>query len=984
MEIVSSTNPPDGDGKYILGTVVEFRPNYTYTVFDVSDGTNALVASNGVYSVTVGTSDINITATINHEYNVNLAEAPYDFTALNNDVLSGTTERTVTIANGANITLSNATINGGIVCEGSATIILEGSNNVKGYSSISKNVFKAGIQVGGEGTVLTIKGNGSLTAIGSDGAAGIGLDCVRYVDAYGGDIVIEGGTINAIGSGSGAGIGTGFAYGGANIVRLGNITIKGGSVKATSGGSAEGIGSGLVNPGSTNEFGTVTIYDSVVLVDASSIGKDITYMHGESNVTANKTDYFNISEDGNRRVIAPKDDADYSISIANDIEHGTLTGAGAAKYTEKVTITVTPDFGYRISRLIVKDANNNDVVIDGNSFVMPKGNVTVSAIFEQGPHGTTEFVWQNVSGSIVKENIIYDGVTTLNLEANSNYKIVSKDQTYLRLDKSTVDIPYSDGVGEFIDDDKSTIFYFRNIPSGFYDIILTDLGDDRWSVSILKTVAALDNVPDQTYTGSEIKPEPLVLAGSLSLTEGTDYEYSYSNNINVGTATVTVTFLGEYDWVNPVSKSFNITKATPTVEPPTSANPKFAGTCVALVTAGSTNFGTMLYSLDDDYSENIPCADKGGDYTVYYEVEESGNWSGAAGSVEIQVPVRVDVTVVGDGSVSGYDPDEFYPVGTVLTLTAEPDEDYRFTGWDDDFDAPAERVWTVLADAKDNELTVNFQQKTVCYGAVCVYNDGINEVEATIDGDSNIPWSIPEEIRVQRVNLNRNFARQGYSTIVLPFDFEEIEVDEAEFYELDGVSFANDKWNVSVTPVSEIRPNTPYLIHVMKNNVSFSGDIALRPIDYDVDCSVTKNGWELCGTYEYKVWKDGNPELGRVYGFAAEERDGARIGQFVRLAYNASAKPLRAYLRYVGSPRPAPALFKAAPAVASIDELPESMDVVIRGEEGTTVIGTINTRTGEFRSADNRWFDLNGRYLGNKKPSVKGTYYNNGKKVIVK
>ncbi|MCQ2101585.1 MAG: hypothetical protein MJZ10_14950, partial [Fibrobacter sp.] len=214
--------------------------------------------------------------------------------------------------------------------------------------------------------------------------------------------------------------------------------------------------------------------------------------------------------------------------------------------------------------------------------------------------------------------------------------------------------------------------------------------------------------------------------------------------------------------------------------------------------------------------------------------------------------------------------------------------------------------------------------------------------------------------------------------------FEEIEVDEAEFYELDGVSFANDKWNVSVTPVSEVRPNTPYLIHVMKNNVSFSGDIALRPIDDDEDCSVTKNGWELCGTYEYKVWKDGNPELGRVYGFAAEERDGARIGQFVRLAYNASAKPLRAYLRYVGSPRPAPALFKAAPAVASIDELPESMDVVIRGEEGTTVIGTINTRTGEFRSVDNRWFDLNGRYLGNKKPSVKGTYYNNGKKVIVK
>ena len=537
--------------------------------------------------------------------------------------------------------------------------------------------------------------------------------------------------------------------------------------------------------------------------------------------------------------------------------------------------------------------------------------------------------------------------------------------------------------GKKIDSSLNEITDVTISATGIHDFL------DEGSANYNGEKCSLCNVKNIAYPDLDIKAisttyNDAVQTAVITGIEAENYTVTGNTATNAGKYTITLTGKGDYTGTREVE--WTIMKATPTVDPPTSANPKYAGACVALVTAGSTNFGTMLYSLDDDddYSENIPCADKGGDYTVYYKVEESDNWSAAAGSVEIQVPVRVDVTVVGDGSVNGYDPDEFYPVGTVLTLTAEPDEDYRFTGWDDDFDAPAERVWTVLADAKDNELTVNFQQKTVCYGAVCVYNDGINEVEATIDGDSNIPWSIPEEIRVQRVNLNRNFARQGYSTIVLPFDFEEIEVDEAEFYELDGVSFANDKWNVSVTPVSEVRPNTPYLIHVMKNNVSFSGDIALRPIDDDEDCSVTKNGWELCGTYEYKVWKDGNPELGRVYGFAAEERDGARIGQFVRLAYNASAKPLRAYLRYVGSPRPAPALFKAAPAVASIDELPESMDVVIRGEEGTTVIGTINTRTGEFRSVDNRWFDLNGRYLGNKKPTVKGTYYNNGKKVIVK
>jgi hypothetical protein len=72
----------------------------------------------------------------------------------------------------------------------------------------------------------------------------------------------------------------------------------------------------------------------------------------------------------------------------------------------------------------------------------------------------------------------------------------------------------------------------------------------------------MDVVPDQTYTGSEITPEPLVIAGSLSLTKGTDYEYSYTNNINVGTATVRATFQGDYASLGYVEKTFTIKPST--------------------------------------------------------------------------------------------------------------------------------------------------------------------------------------------------------------------------------------------------------------------------------------------------------------------------------------------------------------------------------------------------------------------------------------
>ena len=152
-----------------------------------------------------------------------------NYTANNGDTLTGSTTGTVTITSGATITLSGATIGGGIICAGNATIILEGVNSVTGLNDM------AGIQVGGSNTTLTIKGEGSLTATGGNLSAGIGLSRAWTVDASGGNIIIEGGNITANGGTQyGAGIGTGVCYGGDNekTASLGYITIKGGKVKA--------------------------------------------------------------------------------------------------------------------------------------------------------------------------------------------------------------------------------------------------------------------------------------------------------------------------------------------------------------------------------------------------------------------------------------------------------------------------------------------------------------------------------------------------------------------------------------------------------------------------------------------------------------------------------------------------------------------------------------------------------------------------------
>lgn len=774
---------------------------------------------------------------------------------------------------------------------------------------------------------------------------------------------------------------------------------------------------------------------------------------------------------------------------------------------------------------------------------------------------------RDVDEKLVVTDVFHSGLSTVKLNSSIDYKIDDGTSGFYVESLQNMDAPFTNVEGRFIG--LSTRF---SVPeTGWYDISLNEVGDGKWNLSISATTRKpqIETISDQVYTGEDIMPKPVVTLDLYDLTEGTDYEYSYTNNVNVGSsATVTVTFKGDYAEFGSVSKSFNITKATPTVEPPTSANPKYAGACVALVTAGSTNFGTMLYSLDDDddYSENIPCADKGGDYTVYYKVEESDNWSGAAGSVEIQVPVRVDVTVVGDGSVSGYDPDEFYPVGTVLTLTAEPADGYKFLSWNSDVDVPATFEYTV--DAEQNSLEATFSNRYIAYttsdgdtalpqlssmydikknkcedglcvmflgdgvtelesgafhgnkrltsieipssietighfafaetplirvdmkskvppqlgewmtfysvpdeylihvphgsadayrfadgwkdykdhivdhdasmlvwtddavvptcsetgweagyicnechkrfadvdghvemspvaalgttyGAACIYND---DSKAIIDGNSETSVLLPWSIDVDAIELNRTFAAGTISTITLPFSMYVENVEGAVFYRFKYVS--SDDWTVHVGSVrDELIANTPYLVKTTGETISFKTGATL---ERTLDASPTDqgqdegDGWELRGTYGKMVWKEGHPDLGYVYGFAAENVADVHIGEFVKATAGVNLPPMRAYLYYnpvaTPAPSPKPSFRGMAPMARSTSsiETPNYLDVVVDDDEGGTLyIGKLNTRTGEFNAAGERWFDMKGRKL-NGKPSVKGSFFNNKSKVIVK
>ncbi len=307
----------------------------------------------------VNNGAVELTAVTDIQYAFTMLAADVTVTAdivqsnVDGDILTGSIRHTVTIADGANITLNNATISGSIVCEGSATITLVGTNSVTGAYN------KAGIQVGGSGTTLTIRGDGSLTANGGDWSAGIGLSAIWNYDSNvsSGDIVIESGTITAIGGDWGAGIGTGVIKNTNNdnstSVQFGNVTIKGGYVTATGGDSGDGIGKGYSYYGPTITFGTVTIYDGIDKVDASSIKNSgsIVYKQGEADVTASKSDYFTIIENGNRLIIVQK----VNPTIA-DVPDQTYTGSAITPeplvQTGSLSLTKDTDYEYSYTNFL--------------------------------------------------------------------------------------------------------------------------------------------------------------------------------------------------------------------------------------------------------------------------------------------------------------------------------------------------------------------------------------------------------------------------------------------------------------------------------------------------------------------------------------------------------------------------------------------------------------------------------------------------------
>ncbi len=100
-------------------------------------------------------------------------------------------------------------------------------------------------------------------------------------------------------------------------------------------------------------------------------------------------------------------------------QNGTVSGSRAATYKNKVTPVVTPNAGYELDTLTVKDAYENEISVTDGRFTMPNSEVTVTASFKQKKY-TVKWI---VNGEQVEtdENLTYGMTPEFGGEAPANY-----------------------------------------------------------------------------------------------------------------------------------------------------------------------------------------------------------------------------------------------------------------------------------------------------------------------------------------------------------------------------------------------------------------------------------------------------------------------------------------------------------------------------------------------------------------------------------
>ena len=359
------------------------------------------------------------------------------------------------------------------------------------------------------------------------------------------------------------------------------------------------------------------------------------------------------------------------------------------------------------------------------------------------------------------------------------------------------EVKYAKKVGESYQDvdDKPT-----SIGSYKVTINVTNRNYSASDVSVFYEIVAktitptIENISDQTYTGSEIKPTVVVKDGSTTLIEGTDYEVTYSNNINAGTATATISKVADsnYTFSNKEVK-FTIKKAQ--LEKVTLRTDEIIYNGLGSFPA-MDNYNRSLQEL----SGTLGATDVG-DYTTTVSLKDIANYEWVDGTTgNLTLNWKIIQATITDASVTL--PQATYRV-TGSAITPEP---------------------TVVVNGrtliKDTDYTVSYTDNTNI-GTATVTVTGKNNYKGT--GIATFEIADKEVLTISGLNNNEEFTYDGTSktpTGNLTITDDKVNVSELEvLYE-----GTDNSYNSTTAPVNAGSYKVTYKI--ADSNPDYSGSVS--------------------------------------------------------------------------------------------------------------------------------------------------------------
>ena len=368
------------------------------------------------------------------------------------------------------------------------------------------------------------------------------------------------------------------------------------------------------------------------------------------------------------------------------ITAGSVTDYGTMQYSLTENGTYSPDIPvgtdagtYTVWYRVIGDANHNDTAPASVEVSIGKKPLTISGVtaVSKPYDGTTDAGITSVT---------FDGVT---LTRDTDYTVTASfDDASVGNGKNiTATVTLMEQTAKNYALEQSSFPTTGSIikaaaPDFTRETALTIVNDCEKTYTVTLPALPTLKTPKEygalTYEIGEIKLNDGYYTSGAKVENGKLTLPIQKNDVattgSVGTATVVIKSTNYED----ITLTVNISaknKRIPTVTAPTVNTLTYNGAEQALVAAGKTTGGTMLYRLDDsEWSEQLPTAKNAGEYTVWYKVQGNAEYANVAEqNVTVTVAKKsVTVTALDKSAYTG---------STAPDLSSpKADKDYKVEG----------------------------------------------------------------------------------------------------------------------------------------------------------------------------------------------------------------------------------------------------------------------------------------------------------------